>query len=212
MAQEVNYSWLDLSFTGQDVDRQGTQVPIPGQTVDIDATDGNGVRFRGSIGTWHSLYFFVDYHSADIGVDVVVTNAQGTFLASDEFDLTTIRGGVGLKYSIGFNTDVYAAVTYDSFDFDFGSFAGEQFDTDDQDIGATLGIRSMMTDDLELRAYARYSNHANMDLNTLEFDTGELFGAGFGWEIVRGLSIVGDYESGEFDTWLLGFRLDLDEN
>jgi hypothetical protein len=39
-----------------------------------------------------------------------------------------------------------------------------------------------------------------------------VYGAGFGWQIVRGLSIVGDYESGQFTSWSLGFRLDLDED
>ena len=70
----------------------------------------------------------------------------------------------------------------------------------------------MVNDDLELRAYARYSNHENADLTTGEFDTGTLFGVGFGWQLVRGFSIVGDYESGEYAHWAIGFRLDLDED
>ena len=44
------------------------------------------------------------------------------------------------------------------------------------------------------------------------FDEDTLFGAGFGWQIIRGLSIVGDYEAGEFSNWSIGFRLDLDED
>ena len=70
----------------------------------------------------------------------------------------------------------------------------------------------MMNDDLELRAWGRYSNVGDVDLTTLEFDTDTLFGVGFGWQVIRGLSIVGDFESGEFANWSLGFRLDLDEN
>jgi len=211
-AQEVNYSWLDLSFMAQDVGLMGTQVPVPGQTVDISTTDGDGVRFRGSFGTWHNMYMFVDYGATDIDIAAVVTNDQGVFLAEDEFDLTTIRGGVGVRFPIGFSTDINLEVSYDSLDFDFGSFAGEDFDISNQDVGGTLGIRSMVTDNLELRAYGRYSSHADLDLNTLEFDTGASYGAGFGWEIVRGLSIVGDYEAGAFDNWSLGFRLGLDED
>jgi hypothetical protein len=30
--------------------------------------------------------------------------------------------------------------------------------------------------------------------------------------VIRGLSIVGDYESGEISSWSVGFRLDLDED
>lgn len=210
--EEVRYSWLDLSYRSQNIDRQGTLEPIPGQTVDVDASSGDGVRFRGMVGTWYSLYAFIDYGSVDVDVDAVVTNNQGIFPAQDEFDLTTIRGGLGVKYSVGFNTDIYAELSYDSIDFDFGSFAGENFDTDDQEIGGSLGIRSMITDDIELRAWGRYTNHETVNLTNGEFDTGSVFGAGFGWEIVRGLSLVGDYESGQFSFWSLGFRVDLDED
>lgn len=212
-AQELRYSWLDLSFVAQDVDRQGMQqTPVPGQTTELDAQDGDGVRFRGSFGTWYNLYVFGDYLSSDIDVDALVTNDQGEFPASDEFDLTTIRGGIGWRYPLRFATDIFVELTYDSIDYDFGSFAGEDFDIDDQDLGGTLGIRHMLNDDIQLYAYGRYSNHADIDLDTLTFDTGQFYGAGIVWEIVRGLAVVGDFESGEITTWAVGFRLDLDED
>ena len=211
-AQEVRYSWLDLSYRAQDFDRQGVQVPVQGQSVEYDATDGDGIRFRGSIGTWYNVYAFVDYASTDIDVAAVIRNAQGEFPAADEFDLTVIRGGAGYKYSLAFSTDLIAELSYDSLDLDFGSFAGEAFDSSDQGFGALLGIRSMLNDELELRGWARFTNHETVDLATGVFDTGVVYGAGFGYEIVRGLSVVGDYESGQFANWSLGFRLDLDED
>ena len=82
-AQEVRYSWLDMSYMNQDFDRAGTQVPIAGQTVDIVGSDGDGVRFRGSVGTWNNLYAFFDYGATDIGVAALVTNDQGQFPAED---------------------------------------------------------------------------------------------------------------------------------
>ena len=211
MAQEVRYSWMDLSFMVQDFDKMATQTPVAGQIVDVHGTDGDGIRFRGSVGTWHNLYIFMDYGSTDIDVDVTVTSPGGSFPAVDEFDFTDIRGGIGLKWSVGFATDLYGEVTYDSFDLDFGSFAGEDFDTGNKDIGGALGFRSMISDNLELRGYARYSSHADLDLTTAVYDTGVIFGAGFGWQVIRGLSIVGDFESGEFPRLSVGFRLDLDE-
>jgi hypothetical protein len=212
MAQEVRYSWMDISYMAQDVDRQGTQVPIAGQTVDVDASDGDGVRFRASFGTWHNLYMFLDYGSTDIDVAAVVTNNQGVFPAEDEIDYTAIRGGLGLRIPLRFDTDLYGEVTYDSLDFDFGSFAGENFDMDAQDVGGAIGIRKMFGDNLQLRLYGRYSSVGDADLNTQEFDADTLVGAGFGFTLIRGLSIVGDYESGEFSNWSIGFRLDLDED
>ena len=121
------------------------------------------------------------------------------------FDYTTIRGGLGLRIPLGFKTDLYGEVSYDSLDFDFGSFAGENFDVDEQDIGGAIGIRAMLNDDFEVRAYGRYSGVGDVDVNTQIFEEDTLYGAGFGWRIVRGLSIVADYESGEFSSWSAGF-------
>lgn len=213
LAQDVRYSWFEISFVGQDVDRNGSLSDIVlGQTVDVSGSDGNGIKFRGSVGTWKNLFAFVDYSSSDIDVGALVSNAQGQFPAEDEFDFTSVRGGMGLKWSWTPKTDIYGALSYDSTDFDFGSFAGENFDTDDQDVGVTLGIRSMFSDEFELRAHARYTGVGDVDLNTGVFDADTLFGVGFGYELVRGLSITGDYESGELSNWNIGFRLDLDED
>ena len=211
-AQDIGYSWLDMSFMGQDIDRSGVQVPIPGQSVEVAGSDGSGIRFRGSVGTWKNLYLFVDYGSTDIDVDVVITNDQGVFLDSDEFDFTSIRGGLGLKYSVFNKTDLFAEVSYDSTDFDFCSFAGENFDADAQEIGGALGFRTLFGDHFELTVKGRYSAVGDVDLNTLEFDTDTLYSIGFAWEVLRGLSIVGEYESGEFSSYSLGFRLYLDED
>jgi hypothetical protein len=210
-AQQLRYSWLDMSFMGQDVSRSGALSPLPGQVVDIAATDGSGVRFRGQVGTWKNFYLMLDY---GIELTGTVTNQNTGFVEeiADEFDYTTIRGGIGLKYSIGFNTDIFGEATYDSLDFDFGSFAGEDFDMDRQEFGATAGVRTLFGDDFEARAHVRYTNLGDADLTTGFFDTDVLFGAGFAWQFIRGLHIVGDVEVGEFSSWSIGFRLDLDED
>ena len=213
LAQDVRYSWFEMSFVGQDVDRVGSITDIVlGQTVDVSASDGDGIKFRGSVGTWKNLFAFMDYSSSDIDVGALVSNAQGQFPTEDEFDFTTVRAGVGLKWSLTPKTDIYGALSFDSTDFDFGSFAGENFDADDQNVGATLGIRSMVTDHIELRAHARYTEVGDVDLNTGEFNADTLFSVGIGYELIRGLSITGDYESGQFSNWNIGFRLDLDED
>lgn len=198
----------------QDVDELGMQTPIPGQTVDYNASDGNGIRFRGSIGTWNGIYLFIDYGSTDIDLSAFIVSPliPGGQTAVDEFDLTTVRGGVGYKYTLTPRMDTYVEATYDSTDLDFGSFALENFDTGEKDFGAAIGVRYMLNDDVELRGWARYSSVGDVNLNTLAFDTDTLAGVGFGWQVVRGLSIIGDFEAGEFGNLSLGFRLDLDEN
>ncbi|MFV2070577.1 MAG: hypothetical protein ACC645_26720, partial [Pirellulales bacterium] len=185
---------------------------VLGQTVDVDAKDGTGIKFRASLGTWRNVFAFVDFNSSDITVDAVVTNAGGTFPATDEFDFTAIRGGVGLKWSVTHSSDIYGAISYDSTDFDFGSFAGENFDTGDKAVGGEVGVRSMVGDKLELRLRARYTGVGAVNLSTGVLYADTLFGVGFGYELVRGLSIIGDFETGEFGSYNLGFRLDLSED
>jgi hypothetical protein len=215
-AQEIRYSWLDLSFMGQDTGLSGT-LPTPGvpdQIVNIATTDGTGVRFRGSLGIWNNLYFMVDYGSTDIDLSGSVVNTTTGISQDfvDEFDYTTIRGGVGLKYSIFNKTDLFGEITFDSLDFDFGSFAGETWDMDRQEVGGTFGARTLLGDDFQVQVHARYSGVGSADLTTGFFDDDVLVGVGLAWQVIRGLSIVGDYESGEFSNWSIGFRLDLDED
>ncbi len=212
-AQDLRYSWFEISYTQQDIDRAGSLTDaVIAQTVDISARDGSGVKFRGSLGTWHNVFAFIDYSSTGIDVGAVVSNSQGQFPVSDEYDFTAIRGGVGAKWSLTGKTDIYGAVSYDSTDHDFGSFAGENFDSGDKDLGVSVGVRSMLGDKVELRGQVRYSAVGDVDLTTGILDADTLFSVGFGYELIRGLSVTGDYESGQFSSWNIGFRLDLDEN
>jgi hypothetical protein len=220
-AQDIRYSWFEISYVQQDVDRAGTKIsladPLQPQQVDLKASDGNGIKFRGSVGTWHNLYAFVDFSSSDIDLTAIVTNLTTGFVSpevTDQFDHTLIRGGIGLRFPLGYSTDIYGELSYDSLDLDFGSFVGEDFDTNAKDVGGAIGVRKMFGDDLELRAWGRYTNvgDVNLNANAGEFDSDTLFGVGFGYSLIRGLSITGDYESGEFSSWNIGFRLDLDED
>ncbi len=212
-AQDVRYAWFEFGVLGQDVQKSASFFDLGlNQSVDIDASDGGGVRFRGSIGTWKNFYAFFNFETSDPTVEVVVTNIQGEFFDEDTFDLTSIRGGIGYKHSLTFKTDIIVEVGMDSVDYDFGSFAGEDFDIDEKDVGATLGIRSMLTDNLELRAHARYTNVGDVNLTEKFFDSDVLFGVGLGYMMIRGLSITLDYETGKIETLSIGFRLDLDED
>jgi len=213
-AQEVRYSWLDMSFMAQDVDHAGflPSPGIPDQIVNIAVTDGSGVRFRGSLGTWKGFYLMVDYSSSDIDLTGSVTNPTFTDDFEDEFDYTSIRGGIGLKYSIFEATDIYGEITYDSLDLDFGSFAGEDFDMGRREAGATFGARTMFGDHFQMELRVRYPDVGNADLTSGFLDPDTLFGAGLAWEIIRGLWIVGDVEAGETTSWSMGFRVDFDEN
>jgi hypothetical protein len=70
----------------------------------------------------------------------------------------------------------------------------------------------MFGDHVQAYLLARYSAVGDADLTTGIFDTDTLVGVGVAWELIRGFSLVGDYESGEFSNWSIGFRLDLSED
>ncbi|MCH7636271.1 MAG: outer membrane beta-barrel protein [Proteobacteria bacterium] len=212
-AQDVRYAWFEFGVLGQDVQKTGSFFDLAlNQSVDIDASDGAGTRFRGSIGPWRNYYTFFNFETADPKVEAVVTNTQGVFPAEDTFDLTSIRVGIGYKYSLNFKTDLIAEIAMDSVDYDFGSFAGEDFDISEKDVGGTLGVRYMLNDNFEIRAHARYTNVGDVNLTEKFFDSDILFGAGLGFTLIRGLSITLDYETGKIETVSIGFRLDLDED
>lgn len=212
-AQDVRYSWFDIAFGGQDVGRDGSLTDAGlGQTVDVSASDGTGIRFRGSVGTWNNLFAYVDFRSSDIKVSAVVSNSQGTFPAEDEFDFTAVSGGVGVRWPLRDNVDIYGVVTYDSLDFDFGSFAGEDFDAGDKDLGGRIGVRAVLQGKFEVRGHARYTGVGDIQLGSGVVSEDTLFGVGFGYELMRGFSLTADFESGEFSHWNVGFRLDLSED
>jgi hypothetical protein len=212
-AQEIRYSWFEFGVLGQDIQKKGSQFDLDlNQSVDINALDGSGVRFKGSIGTWRNFYLFMNFETSDPAVEAVVTNPQGTFPAEDEFDLTSLRAGVGYKYSLSHKLDIVAELGYDSVEFDFGSFAGEDFDVDESDVGASLGIRWMLNDDWEFRTHGRFTNVGDVNLTTSEFESDVLFGIGLGYMPIRGFSFTLDYEGGQIETFSIGFRLDLDED
>jgi hypothetical protein len=212
-AQEVRYSWFEIAYMAQEAEKSAMHTDdILAQTVSLSTSDGSGIRFRGSVGTWHNLYAFIDYRATDIKDAAVVSNAQGDFPANDEFDLTTVIGGVGLRIPVGNRVDLYGELSYDSTDFDFGSFAGENFDADDRGVGGAIGARIAAGDRVTFNLYGRYTTVGDVDLNTGEFTDDTLYGAAIGLELIRGLSLTGAYESGEFSNWSVGFRLDLDED
>ncbi len=214
-AEEPRYSFFEVQFTGQSLDRKGVQdQPEFQQSVQVETDSGEGITFSAGLGLWKNFYLYGDFVSTDIDDDAVITNQDpdSPFRAGDEFDLTTLRGGLGYRYQLNFTTDIVAQAGYESVDLDFGSFAGENFDSDDKGFGALLGLRTIIRDRLELHAHGRYSDVGDPEIGANEFDSDILFGGGIGYRLVRGLWVRGDYETGEIDTWAIGFRLDLSED
>lgn len=209
-AQELSYAWFDIAYVAQDIGKSGLQGDEV-QNVALNTDDGDGVRFRGNVGLFNNFYLFGDFTSSNIDDSAIVTNPQGSFPATDEFDVSTLRGGVGYSYPLNVTNHVVAELSYERLEFDFGSFSGEDFDAEDTGVGARIGWRNRLAPKFEVGAHARYTSVGDVDLTNGDFDSDVLVGLGAAWTPIRAFSIVADYEAGAIDTWGIGFRLDLDE-
>ena len=71
-----------------------------------------------------------------------------------DIDLDYVSAGVGYRYGLTQNTDFFGEVTYEyvNLDIELDSISGE----DDNGYGITAGIRSMLSEQFELRGAIRY--------------------------------------------------------
>ena len=71
-----------------------------------------------------------------------------------DIDLDYVSAGVGYRYGLTQNTDFFGEVTYEyvNLDVELDSISGE----DDNGYGITAGIRSMLSEQFELRGAIRY--------------------------------------------------------
>ena len=71
-----------------------------------------------------------------------------------DIDLDYVSAGVGYRYGLTQNTDFFGEVTYEyvNLDIELDSISGE----DDNGYGITAGVRSMLSEQFELRGAIRY--------------------------------------------------------
>jgi len=91
--------------------------------------------------------------------DSIYLTGRYTQLSDDIFDVDTdldyISAGLGYRYALTANTDFFGEVTYEYVDIELDAeFASA--DEDDNGYGVTVGIRSMLTDQFEMRGAIRY--------------------------------------------------------
>ena len=48
-ASDLSYTFIDFQGIATSVDATGAQTPVPGQTVQVDAGDGNGIAVEGGL-------------------------------------------------------------------------------------------------------------------------------------------------------------------
>jgi hypothetical protein len=205
-ASELSYTFLDFRYVANDIEATGAQDPVPGQTVEGKTEDGDGVGVGGFVAIGERFYFVGSYQSAIIDLEGVVSNPLGVTSVRDNFDFVETSVGFGYLKELRPNLDLTAEITYDQADYDFGSFAGEDFDSNDGGAGGKVGFRWNPVEPLEVAWYARYSPVGSVLISTRELEADTLVGLGVNWYFIEDLGVGLTYESGDVETMTVSMR------
>jgi len=205
-ASELSYTYVDFQAFSAESDLSGAQVPVPGQTVAVQTTDGDGISIGGSMSIGERFYVGGRFRTSIIDVGAVVTNPFGVTEADDNFDLIQSRFAFGYYRELTENFDLTVELSLDSTEYDFGSFAGENFDMRDEGVGARVGFRWNPRAPFELYGFAHHSpvGKADLAMGTFEADTSA--GLGAMWYFFDDLGIGVDYVSGDVESVSFSMR------
>lgn len=205
-ASELPYTFLDFRYVANNIDATAEQTPVPTQTITINAEDGDGIAVGGSVGIGERFYVAGSYQSAIIDITGEVANLLGMTSVDDNFDFVMSTVSFGYQKELKPTLDLNAELTFDAADYDFGSFAGENFDTADSGVGAKAGVRWNPAEQLELSGFVHWSPVGKPDLTTQTLEADTLIGVGVSWYFIEDLGVGVNYESGTVDTLTVSMR------
>ncbi len=205
-ATELSYTFMDFQVLDTKVDAAGALTPVLGQTVTVNTGEGDGIGIAGSVAIGERFYLHGMHLNSIIDVTGRVQSPLATANVNGQFDLLLTTLGVGYKHEIGEKLDLFAELNYDRAEYDFGSFAGENFDPEGSGASPRVGFRWNPTRQVEVYAAARHSPNASVVLSRRDFESDTLVGAGLRWFFFSDLGIGVDYESGDVDTLKLSMR------
>ena len=129
-AGDISYNYIELGYQKIDIDD-------PGFGFDVD---GDGFGIAGSFEVGESAFVEVSYSQADFDIGI------------ETIDLDEIAAGIGWHTTMSNNSDFYALLQYIRAE---ASLTG--FDSIDEDgIGFEIGVRGMVTDNIELAGSIAY--------------------------------------------------------
>lgn len=149
---------------------------------DIDGDDADGWTFDGSTLLGENFFLSGQYQTvgnSDDGVDV---------------DFNWLSAGLGYRTAISASTDFYGLVTYENVEVE-ASYRGSSISDDENGYGLSVGIRSMVSDNIELDGRLGYIDIA--DESETSFTVGARyyfnnnFSLGANYTTLDGLDLVG---------------------
>jgi hypothetical protein len=175
--------------------------------VTAQAGAGNGIAVGGGVALPGRFYVAGRYRSSTIDVSATITSPLVTVMARDEFDLVATALALGYQRELRENFDFIAELSRDTASYDFGSFALENFDTEDSGLGGRAGFRWNPRPALEVFAAAHHSAVGKPNLSTRDFDADTTFVTGLRWYFFEDLGLGVDYESGDVSTVTVAMRM-----
>jgi hypothetical protein len=211
VASDLSYTFVDFGALGVASDLSGTRSPTPGQTVTVESGEGDGLTVGGSLALGERFYLGGAYDSAVVEVDASIRSPLATVSTSGNFDLVTTRAALGYVVRAGEALDIYFEASYDTVDYDFGSFAGESFDVDDGGAGVGFGLRWNPTASVEVFASAHGSSVGEVNLTTSELGEGVQGSLGLRFYFFHDLGLGFDLRSGDVDSLAVSLRFGFGE-
>jgi len=205
-ATDLSYTYLDFQSLDNTIDKTAQQSPLPGQTVTIKTSGGNGIAAAGSYEFGDRFYFGGYYRSSVIDYSGVVTSPLASDQATGTFDLVASNLSIGYVHKFGDKLDFFADIGYESSFYDFGSIGGEHFDLKDSGAAADLGFRWNPRKPFELFVAGHYSGVEKADLTAHRYESGTSIKAGVRWYFFQNLGLGLEHESGDIEVTTISMR------
>lgn len=205
-AQELTYSYVDIGAVVPGPDVAGVQSPVPDQTVTARSGEGEGLLVGGSLGIGQRFFAAGSFSSSVVDVNATVASSLTTVTVQDNYDLVRTRIAFGYFRELAETLDLVAAASYDTIDYDFGSFAGENFDVDDSGAAFELGMRWHPRPQLELFAFGRLSSIGKVDIASRGTSSGVELETGARWTFFEDLGLAVAYATGDVEALTLSMR------
>lgn len=206
-ASDLSYTFVDFGALGVDSSVQGTKRPTATQRVDVISGEGDGLTVAGSLAVGRRFFVAGGYASSVVDASASIVSPLATASTSGNYDLAMSRVVLGYVQPIGSNLDVVFEASYDSVEYDFGSFAGETFDVDDSGAGFGVGVRWNPRAKLELFATARSSSVGAVDLGASQLDSGTEVSAGVRFYFFKDLGVGFNFRSSDdVDAFTVSLR------
>lgn len=129
----------DLSYNYLQVGYQKAELDVDGFDI-----DGDGFGIGGSFELNDNFFALVDYGTADFDFDV---------------EASTLSAGVGYHSGISPTTDFFVALSFVKAEVEIPGFGS----VDEDGFGATIGLRGMISDQVELFGAVSYVDLGNDD-------------------------------------------------